>query len=359
MTLKNPKFRVLMMPDYRPDNPYQTLLVCALEKQGVAVYFPWGYRRVLPMFRMAVEKKRDYDALHLHWMAPYLKGTTFLVKAFYSLKLLLDIFLTRWYGLKIIWTVHNQISHETPFPSLELWTRRALGQLTDRLILHHQSSVEAIAHDYRISPAKITVIPHGHYRDFYKPCIDSVVARKALNLPSSGLIYLTQGMIRPYKGIEKLLRVWAKHPTLSRKHILFIAGSSPDKEYELQIRQLASAVTGLRLELEYVEEETIPLLYSAVDIVVLPFERILTSGSLLLAMSYGKPIIAPKLGGIPEVLGEADVLLYDPSDANGLAQSLQKSTEIDLFHLGEVTSQVCDRFSWDIIAQKTDKVYES
>jgi beta-1,4-mannosyltransferase len=348
-----------MMPDYRPDNPYQTLLSCALEDRGVAVYFPWGYRRILPIFRMAIEKKRCYDVLHLHWITPYLKGTTFLVKAVYSLKLLLDIFLTRWYGLKIIWTIHNQISHETSFPSLDLWTRRALGQLTNRVILHQQSSVEAIAHDYRISPAKITVIPHGHYRDIYKSRIDSVVAREALNLTNSGLVYLTQGMIRPYKGIEKLLRVWAKHPNLSRKHTLFIAGSSPDKEYELQIRQLASEVTGLCLELEYVEEDRIPLLYSAADVVVLPFERILTSGSLLLAMSYGKPVIAPKLGGIPEVLGEADALLYDPSDADGLAESLQKSTEIDLLHLGEVTSQMCNCFSWDIIAQKTEKVYDS
>ncbi len=64
---------MLMMPDYRPDNPYQELLAHGLKAEGCRVAFPRGYRRVLPLCR-AVRDEKGVDILHLHWTSPYLKG---------------------------------------------------------------------------------------------------------------------------------------------------------------------------------------------------------------------------------------------------------------------------------------------
>lgn len=357
MSQSQTEIRVLMMPDYRPDNPYQTLLANALEAGGVSVYFPWGYRRVLPIFRMATEKRAFYQVLHLHWIAPYLKGNTVLVKAIYSLKFLLDILLTRGAGIKIVWTVHNQVSHDTPFPRLEKWTRRILSRLADRIIIHHQSMVEAIAHDYQFPPDKAVSIPIGHYRDVYPSPIPSLEARQALNLPTTGTIYLNQGMIRPYKGIDRLIQVWANHPARLQGHTLIIAGRPLDPIYGMHLQNLATGVEGLQLKLEFIEDQQMAVLFSAADVVVLPFERILTSSSLLVAMSFGKPVIAPKLGGVPEVLGKASTLLYDSMDDKGLSGALQKSTEIDLHRLSQLTIQECNQLDWEAIAHKTKLAY--
>ncbi|MEM1003124.1 MAG: glycosyltransferase, partial [Bacteroidota bacterium] len=197
---KEAHFAVLMMPDYRAINPYQDLLADAVRSSGIKVDFVQGYRRIFPIFRALKLKNNCYQVLHLHWISPYLKGQYLLVRLFYSFKFILDILLVRWSGIKIVWTIHNQVSHESTFSYLERWTRCILSQLVDQVILHHNSMVQPITDDYQFSPDKVSVIPIGHYRDIYPNAIDTQTARKILGLPLSGLVYVNQGVIRPYKG---------------------------------------------------------------------------------------------------------------------------------------------------------------
>lgn len=56
----------------------------------------------------------------------------------------------------------------------------------------------------------------------------------------------------------------------------------------------------------------------AADVMVLPYRDIINSGSAILGMSFGKAIIAPHLGCIPEILKSEGGILYDPNDKNGL-----------------------------------------
>ncbi|MEQ8756864.1 MAG: glycosyltransferase family 4 protein [Coleofasciculus sp. G1-WW12-02] len=350
--------QVLMMPDYRIDNPYQTLLAKALELNGVRVHFPWGYRRVFPIFRVIKTSQQSFDIVHLHWLSPYIKGDRWLTKFVYSVKLLIDVLMTRWAGVRVVWTVHNRISHDSKFPRLELWTRRILAQLVDQIILHNYSTLDVIAQEYWFAPAKAEVIPIGHYRDIYCPLIDEQLARKELNLSPTGHIYLNQGMLRPYKGIERLLKVWRENQDVFENDILLIVGKPLDTAYGRKLNQLASRIKGVILYSEFVEDEKIHLFFSAATVVVLPFENILTSSSLVVAMSYGKPIIAPKLGGIPETLEIAGSLLYDPDDKQGLLQALIKTHNINLGELGQQVTEVCNKLDWLKIAAKTSKVYQ-
>ncbi|MEQ9552983.1 MAG: glycosyltransferase family 4 protein [Coleofasciculus sp. G3-WIS-01] len=351
--------QVLMMPDYRVDNPYQTLLAQSLESNGVQVHFPWGYRRVFPIFRAVKTSPQPFDVLHLHWLSPYTKGDQWLVKFVYSVKFLIDVLITRWICVRVVWTVHNRISHDSKFPGLDLWTRRILAQLVDRIILHNHSTLEAIAQDYRFDIAKAIVIPHGHYRSIYKPAIDEQSARSQLGLLPTGRLYLHQGQLRPYKGIEQLLKIWGENQDTFYGDTLLIAGKPLDAVYEQKLRQLVSDIHMVRIHAEFVEGEKIHLFFSAATVVLLPFEKILTSGSLVVAMSYGKPIIAPKLGGIQETLEAADSLLYDPNDEQGLLQALKKSIYVNLEELSKLVTQACDRLDWNTIGLETSKLYQA
>lgn len=349
--------QVLMMPDYRADNPYQSLLVEAMSSAGINVQFPQGYRRVFPIWRSIKQSKPSFGVLHLHWTNPYLKGETYWAKLIYAIKFLIDIWLVKESGVRVVWTVHNLISHDSHFPRLERWVHCQLVRKCDRIIVHHQDARAGVIKQYLASPEKISTIPHGHYRTTYDPAINKLVARQRLRLSPTDRIYLTFGMLRPYKGIETLLGIWQLGQV--KKATLLIAGKPENEDYGQIISSAASQTERTILHDRYIEEIDIPIYFSAADVVVLPFKTISTSGSLLLAMSYGIPVIAPRLGGIPETLGKADWLLYDPRDDQGLLHALKDSLEVDLAALGELVKIECDQVGWDAIAKKTHQLYES
>ena len=349
--------KVLMMPDYCSDNPYQSLLAVGLRSHGAEIIFPIGYRRVLPFYRAVQDNSAT--VLHLHWLAPYIKGQTWLMRLIYSLKILMDLWLTRLKGVTIIWTIHNHLTHDCPFPELELWLRKKLTQIADKIIVHNHATLKQLQEAWKLKLDNVTVIPHGHYRDVYQPPIAQSAARKLLNLPLDGYLYLNLGMIRPYKGLENLLQVWQANQAIFQAHTLLIAGKFLDSAYGKKITALISKTEQAILQANFIQSDRMHLYFSAADVVVLPFTNILTSGSLILAMSYDKPIIAPSQGSIQETLKGADNLLYDPSDRQGLAKALKISTHIDLQQLSNQVRLASDRLDWDKIARQTVRLYQT
>lgn len=348
---------VLMIPDGRDANPYQSLLAESLEQRGIKVFFPQGYRRIFPMFREVVVRNLDVDIIHLHWIFPYLKGENRITKTFYAVKLLADVILTKWFGVRIIWTIHNRLTHDTAFPKIELWVRSNLARLADGIILHNQATLEPLAQEYGFSPSKATVILHGHYRGVYKPPVDSVEARRELGLPLTGIVFLSLGLLRPYKGIEKLLEVWCDNQQNFSDCTLLIAGKASEV-YAEKLRQKISDLTNIVLIPKFIEDDRIHLFFSAATVTVLPYQITLTSGSLILAMSYGLPVIAPRLSSIPEYLGNADRLLYDPQDHRGLLKAMETSTYIDLKQLSQLVVTACERLNWSEIGCRTSQLYD-
>ncbi|MBE9061361.1 glycosyltransferase [cf. Phormidesmis sp. LEGE 11477] len=351
--------KVLTMPDCRSDNPYQALLERALIDQNVEMFFPAGYRRLLPFYRAVAEQSGRIDVLHLHWLGPYLKGGPVLARWFYAAKLLLDIYIVQMSGVKVVWTVHNLIAHDAQHVRLQRWIRRRLAKIVDRMIVHNHSSKASVVELYEAADNAISVVPIGHYRDVYAPPIDSKEARSILGLPTTGNLYLWQGILRPYKGVEALLQLWSEHEDLLSEHTLVIAGAASDPVYREQIASAAAGVRGVQMRLEFIADDQMHLFFSAATAVVLPFKQILTSSSLVLAMSYDKPVIAPRLGGIPETLQDADALLYDADDGLGLLHAIKMSMESDLSSLSSTVNQICDRLDWSAIAHKTSQLYKS
>lgn len=347
-----------MMPDYRKGNPYQQLLANALEKAGVSVFFPQGYRRILPIFRAIWNQNSPVDILHLHWLQPYINRPNPYQEFIYTIKFLIDILLTRLRGTRLIWTVHNQIEHDTILPHLERWIRQILINVADSVIVHNHSTLECLSQEYTFPKEKVTVIAHGHYRTIYSPEINQNEARHHLNLSVNRRLYLHLGALRPYKGIEHLLEVWQANKVSLSNSLLLIAGCTYDQNYTNQLNALTQQCTNVILHPQFIEDKRIHLYLSAADVVVLPYTRILTSGSVILAMSYGKPVIAPRLGSIPETLGDADWLLYDPDDPQGLCHAIQKSLTCCLENLSRLTVQSCDRLEWGSIGIQTAQCYQ-
>lgn len=350
---------ILTMPDYRDINPYQELLCRALSEKNARVLFTNGYRRVFPLYRQV--KALDHcDVLHLHWIDPYVKGENWLSKFIYCLKFLLDIYLVKLGEVKVVWTIHNLTSHNAKFPGLEKWLKRRLIAIVDRVIVHSQSArdavVEAFLHQANESE-NIVVIPHGHYRDIYPKAIAKKEARQKLGLPTDKLLFLNFGVLKPYKGVEKVVDIWDGNAEIARNQYFLITGKAMDESYGQALKVLVGKVEGIELRDEFVVDEEVHLYFSAADIVILPFNQILTSGSLLLAISYGKPVIAPRLENILETLGDATDFLYDPIEEGALIGTIQASIEADLATESQKVVAAGDRLDWQDIASATEAIY--
>ena len=148
-----------------------------------------------------------------------------------------------------------------------------------------------------------------------------------MGIGKNEFVFLTLGSLRPYKGHLDLVRAFTSVATTSDR--LVIAGATSQKDYlaELQtcIDDARSCKNDIRIDLhtKKILDDELQLYFNSANVCVLPFQRILNSGSLLLAMSFGKPVIAPKLGSIPEVAHPESCVVYDSSIELGLPEALR------------------------------------
>jgi glycosyltransferase involved in cell wall biosynthesis len=316
--------KVAQFPDYRKDNPYQQLLADALIKLGVEVTFPQGYRRGLP-FSRALARPHRVDVLHLHWLTPYLRGNSYPGKVAYSLKLLLDLQLVKARGVSLVWTVHNLVSHETTTPKLEIWLSRRLAALADALIVHSEHAKAAVIDHFIVSADKIKIIPHGDFADAYGEKVPRSEARRRLAMDPQLPIFLFFGMIRPYKGVEQLLKIWKQTPSVHQRALLVIAGEAREPGLANSISILTIGNPNVHLHMRYVSDIEVPLFFGAADYAVLPFTKSLTSGTVALAHTFSVPIIAPRLEATYATELENGECLYDSNDPDGLAKALKNA----------------------------------
>ena len=104
--------------------------------------------------------------------------------------------------------------------------------------------------------------------------------------------------------------------------------------------------------------EELQTYFNAADVVVLPFLNVLTSGSAIAAMSFGRPVIVPAMGCLPELVDDSVGILYDPQQPDGLFQALRAIRQRDVAAMGAAAYRRAQSFSWDEIARQTLEVYQ-
>ncbi|MCC7233640.1 MAG: glycosyltransferase family 4 protein [Bacteroidia bacterium] len=139
---------------------------------------------------------------------------------------------------------------------------------------------------------KVHVIPHGNFIALDDRETPGHTARKILNWDERVKV-LFFGMIKPTKGLDLLLVSWKKvNPEVS----LHIAGRLRKDRwsvYENLINKMPQ--DAISTEIGYINPDRRSLLFKAADIVVIPYRRIYQSGVLLMAMSFGLPVIVSDL----------------------------------------------------------------
>ncbi|MCX5998334.1 MAG: glycosyltransferase, partial [Chloroflexi bacterium] len=163
----------------------------------------------------------------------------------------------------------------------------------------------------------------GLYED-YRRGSDRQSARTVLHIGEEFVI-LCFGSVRPYKGISHLVEAFTQLPqSMADSSRLIIAGEGWGQQDSLMsLVQASPRRDRITLMLHFIPDAMIPTLFSAADVVALPYLRTLGSGVANIAMAYGKPIVTSDLDTMRECLsGYSGARFATPGDALSIRDSL-------------------------------------
>lgn len=345
--------KVLFFPFFK-NNPYQVSLSDCLADKGVDIDLS-SNNTLEELSELCVDK----DILHIHWTHPYFVGETFGASMWLAVRFFYLILRAKLSGTKLVWTIHNLGRHEKKFQMFEMYMHMLLARIADALIVHSDYAKKKVINMFKLDriEKKIRVIPHGHYIDSYVNDMSSKEARSELGVSLSKKIVLFCGLIRSYKGIPELITAFDKISDGSQ--LLILAGRPYDEQVNAEINNLVSGRTDVLLFPSFVPSEKMQIYMNSADVVVFPFRDIFTSGSVLLAMSFAKAIVVPRLESLRELLTSGGVASYDPEKDDGLATTLKKVLYDDLEAMGHRNFEYAQQFSWESVANDTFCVYES
>ncbi len=352
--------RVLFLPDYTAANAYQRELAEGLRSLGVTVTAqPTARRRLLPVLQ-AVRTQGRPDVVHVHWTEPYISGGSSDVSRLKAARTITELRLLRRVGTRIVWTVHDLSRHDRPVDPREMRFNRDLFRLSSAVIVHCEAAREGLLAALELPAAmapRVRVIPHGHYLQAYPNDVSREDSRERLGLSAGDLVLAFVGWVRPYKGVRELVMAFRRSRGENLR--LLIAGQPGSTEFAAEITDLAKADPRITLKLGFVPDDDLQLYLNAADAIALPYREIFTSGSVLLAMTFGRAIIAPRRGCIGQTLDEAGGILYEAGDPEGLPDALRQASESDLEAMGAHNRARLDEFGWERIAAATLEVYRS
>jgi alpha-1,3-rhamnosyl/mannosyltransferase len=240
------------------------------------------------------------------------------------------------------------------FPNYFSALQRILYRSTNRLALRAARRVLVISEATRrdlqkyfgVAPAKMVVTPLAADPAFAPASAEQVAAVRAkFSLPAEYVLYL--GSNKPHKNLATLLRAVEKITTP-----LVVAGA-------YDVRYPIAPHNGKTILLRDVSEADLPALYSGATVFVFPSLYEGFGLPPLEAMACGAPVICSNTSSLPEVVGDA-ALLVNPHAANEIADAIERvltnpALRDELRAKGLAHAQ---KFSWERTARETLAIYK-
>jgi glycosyltransferase involved in cell wall biosynthesis len=308
-----------------PTNPYQRLLYEHLEAHGYRV--ATGSRLELGWLWRS---RRDVGVLHFHWPQSYWhheRGPAALRLPLSYVKVGLvaaRLAAARALGYRIVWTVHQVYPHEVAHARLEQAGARMLATLSHVLIAHDASTREDALRKLGRRARRTAIVPHGSYVGVYPPGRSRAVVRAELGSGEEELVFLCFGSLRAYKDVSFLLDAFGTAEL--RDASLVVAGPAGDDGVAADVLAAAAADGRVKPRLGYLPDEQVAEQFGAADVAIVARNDGGTSGAVVLALSLGVPVIAPRRPAYVELLGsERAGWLFEPGDRGSLRAALERA----------------------------------
>jgi len=236
-------------------------------------------------------------------------------------------FIKKQTNTKITFLVENYISHENR------WFDRFFSKITlnqsDYFICQSDFVRNRISEVHKKKIFKTTLSVYDCY-DFNE--YDKVSAKKWLNINPKNKVVMFFGLIRRYKGLDKLIRsfkmIEEKYPDLT---LLVVGECYEDISYYEDIIKEMGIEDKTILVNKFIANEDIEPYFKASDMVVLPYNSASQSGILMMAYGFKIPVVVNNVGGLPELVVEGKTGTVIPNNTpKAIAEGVHQ-----LFQYGE------------------------
>ncbi|HWX45954.1 MAG TPA: glycosyltransferase family 4 protein [Solirubrobacteraceae bacterium] len=255
---------------------------------------------------------------------------------------------------KLVLTAHDVLPRE-PRPG-QVAAQRRLYERFDAIVVHSERGRERLVGELGVDPDRVHAIPHGAFAH---------LAQAPSGPPphdADGPVALCFGLLRPYKGIDVLLRAWrgadAEGPRIGAAGAagaepvegigagpvegigaesvegakaepvegigiegaeLWIAGMP-----RMDTATLPALAPGVRLDARFIPDAELPAYFRRADLVVLPYLEADQSGVLFTALAFGKPLLLSDVGGFPEIAATGAARTVPAGDPHALRAALRE-----------------------------------
>ena len=265
-----------------------------------------AYRRII----MAPYKKMDFYYFSLK---KYLKGfdvvySCDITRSAYTLASLKDEL-----GFKFILSWWENIPFRAVFDEKTSFHKKLVMDKVD-LFLPFTNRAKEVLKLEGVPEEKIEVIYPGVDRERFKPGKKTEPFLNKYNIPANTFVVLYTGKLVSWKGVHNSIYAASILKKKGIDNFVFaIAGRGAQKENMIKLIKEADVEENFRF-LDFVSYDEMPQVYRMADVFVLPSYPTMTwqeqFGMVLIeALASGKPVISTMSGGIPEVLGDAGILI--------------------------------------------------
>jgi glycosyltransferase involved in cell wall biosynthesis len=244
---------------------------------------------------------------------------------------------------KVLFICHNVVEHE-PKQIDRVLTKSALRN-GDCFVVHSKEDEKNLL--LMLPDAKVRRSFHPTYDMFNFQDFDSGIVRRKFGIQGNVLLFF--GFIREYKGLKYLIS--ALPDVLSKIDVtLLVVGEFwNDKQEYVDLIEELDLEEKIVLVDEYIPNEEVGFYFSAADLVVQPYVSGTGSGVIQIAFGFNKPVIATRVGSLPEVVENGKTgFLVEPESPRELADAIIKffqDGKKELFS-ANVRGEM-EKFSWD------------
>jgi len=326
---QSPTLRVARLPRSTALNPYQATLYRHLRDEGVELTGEADLS-----LRWLVQNRGRVDVLHFHWRFDRLvdhraqgdlsngrMGDGRWEQLAGAWQVVRNLALARALGYRIAWTIHDVGRFGSDGGArgslFERLVGRALARQAHVSFVHGHAAATIVARTLRPA-APVAVTPLPHYADSYGESDAPVDLRAALGVRPDTVLFLAFGTLRTDKDFPLLLEAFRG---LDGDVALAVVGEARDHGTRRLLERAATADPRIRLWLDAVPAAIVRSLFRAADALVLARSAEWTSSSLVLALSFGVPVVAADLATTREAIGPGG-WLFAPGCAASLRDAL-------------------------------------
>lgn len=309
--------------------------------------------------RKAVKLTKNSDIIHLQFEYPFFGKfgpmTGLYIPLFYAL-----LWIFNFGKARVITTMHDIWEVEKPPKFKKLGSiyvallNRSVAKFSDMLIALSETAKNRLL-EQGVKENKVCLVPHGTITPIF---MDKRECKEKIGLNPDEKSVTIFGYIKESKGHDLLIKA-CKY--LGNIRVVVAGGvkSSEDEEYLKKIKNMTNDKV---IWYGYVEEDEIPLILNATDIMVLPHRKVTQSGVLNWALAYRIPTITSDLPYFREMNNKYScVLLLENDDIKSLINAINTLLNDALLQnkLKEACKNYCDENTFKRASTEVVKVYKN